>query len=376
MEALPLHPMVMKNTTIAILFLVAGAMVAPGAAAETAAPVSRTLEFRREMMRKNAYLGEWRESHDGTDFTLSFATNEVGVLAFRCTVLPFRWKSDGKGKLRLFFEDALLLKETPALTYDPKTDTIDAAFGGVKCEDKFDGILKFRSLEYSSWVKPMLTEFTKPKPVPPPDYTINRAERYAKMVESNDPELKTITDWNEIMPLREILSQNVCWETVDLEYPRIRIRRGWLLSDSIEVIIAYRTKGKVPSAQDASLWKGWLFDEGNTLSLGPELRSAAAGLEELVEELEKMKVIYGLHTINYGEDNVAWKEGFLSCYIDEADQERIIRLMNDTVLKNCRMPRHYFVWKIKKTWEEEMKIFREEAKNMKETGKLPNRNLE
>ena len=106
------------------------------------------------------------------------------------------------------------------------------------------------------------------------------------------------------------------------------------------------------------------------------MRSAAAGLEELVEELEKMKVIYGLHTINYGEDNVAWKEGFLSCYIDEADQERIIRLMNDTVLKNCRMPRHYFVWKIKKTWEEEMKIFREEAKNMKVTGKLPNRNLE
>ena len=50
--------------------------------------------------------------------------------------------------------------------------------------------------------------------------------------------------------------------------------------------------------------------------------------------------------------------------------------MNDTVLKNCRMPRHYFVWKIKKTWEEEMKIFREEAKNMKVTGKLPNRNLE
>ena len=124
------------------------------------------------------------------------------MLAFRCTVLPFRWKSDGKGKLRLFFEDALLLQETPALTYDPKTDTIDAAFGGVKCEDKFDGILKFRSLEYSSWVKPVLTEFTKPKPVPPPDYTINRAERYAKMVESNDPELKTINDWHEIMSER------------------------------------------------------------------------------------------------------------------------------------------------------------------------------
>ena len=116
MEALPLHPMVMKNTTIAILFLLAGAMVAPGAAAEAAAPVSRTLEFRKEMMRKNAYHGEWQEVHGDESFTLSFATNEVGVLAFRCTVLPFRWKSDGKGKLRLFFEDALLLKETPALT--------------------------------------------------------------------------------------------------------------------------------------------------------------------------------------------------------------------------------------------------------------------
>ena len=101
---------------IGILFLVAGLMGLPGLAAEAAAPVSRTLEFRREMMRKNAYLGEWQEVHGDESFTLSFATNEVGVLAFRCTVLPFRWKSDGKGKLRLFFEDALLLKETPALT--------------------------------------------------------------------------------------------------------------------------------------------------------------------------------------------------------------------------------------------------------------------
>ena len=50
--------------------------------------------------------------------------------------------------------------------------------------------------------------------------------------------------------------------------------------------------------------------------------------------------------------------------------------MNDTVLKNCRMPRHYFVWKIKKTWEEEMKIFREEAANKEGTGKPRDRNLE
>ena len=363
----------MKNLIASVVFVIGLCL---SLTAATVVPGSRTLSDRQEMMRKNAYLGEWQEVHGDEAFTLSFATNEVGVLAFHCTVLPFRWSSDGKGKLRLHFEDAPLLKETPALTYDPKTDTIDAAFAGMKYEDKFDGILKFRSLEYSSWVEPMLTEFTKPKPVPPPDYTINRAERYAKMVESNDPELKTIEDWNEIMPLREILSQNVCWETVDLEYPRIRIRRGWLLPDSIEVIIAYRTKGKVPSAQEATLWKGWLCDEGNTLSLGPELRSAAAGLEELVEELEKLRVIYGLHTINYGEDNVAWKEGFLSCYIDEADQERIIRLMNDTVLKNCRMPRHYFVWKIKKTWEEEMKIFTEEAANKEGTGKPRDRNLE
>ena len=95
MEALPLHPMVMKNTTIAILFLLAGAMVAPGAAAEAAAPVTRTLEFRREMMRKNAYLGEWQEVHGDVAFTLSFVTNGLGVFRYRDSALPFRWSSNG-----------------------------------------------------------------------------------------------------------------------------------------------------------------------------------------------------------------------------------------------------------------------------------------
>ena len=50
-----------------LLFLVAGLT---GLAAEAAAPVSRTLEFRREMMRKNAYLGEWQEVHGDVAFTL------------------------------------------------------------------------------------------------------------------------------------------------------------------------------------------------------------------------------------------------------------------------------------------------------------------
>lgn len=40
---------------------------------------TRTLESRREMMRKNAYLGEWRESLHVVDFTLSFVTNGLGV---------------------------------------------------------------------------------------------------------------------------------------------------------------------------------------------------------------------------------------------------------------------------------------------------------
>ena len=64
---------------IGILFLAVGLMGLTGLAAEAAAPVSRTLEFRREMMRKNAYLGEWQEVHGDESFTLSFATNEVAV---------------------------------------------------------------------------------------------------------------------------------------------------------------------------------------------------------------------------------------------------------------------------------------------------------
>lgn len=41
-----------------LLFLVVGLMGLTGLAAEAAVPLSRTLEFRKIMMRKNAYLGE------------------------------------------------------------------------------------------------------------------------------------------------------------------------------------------------------------------------------------------------------------------------------------------------------------------------------
>lgn len=44
-----------------LLFLVVGLMGLTGLAAEAAVPLSRTLEFRKIMMRKNAYLGEWQK---------------------------------------------------------------------------------------------------------------------------------------------------------------------------------------------------------------------------------------------------------------------------------------------------------------------------
>ena len=84
---------------IGILFLVAGLLGMTGLAAEAAAPLSRTLEFRREMMRKNAYLGEWQEVHGVVAFTLSFVTNGLGVFRYRDSSLPFRWSSNGKGKI-------------------------------------------------------------------------------------------------------------------------------------------------------------------------------------------------------------------------------------------------------------------------------------
>ena len=72
-----------------LLFLVAGLT---GFAAESAAPMPRSIEARREMMRKNAYLGEWQEVHGDVAFTLSFAANGWGV--FKSEKLrAAKWKS-------------------------------------------------------------------------------------------------------------------------------------------------------------------------------------------------------------------------------------------------------------------------------------------
>ena len=82
----------MKNLIASAVFVIGLCL---SLTAATVVPGSRTLSDRQEMMRKNAYLGEWQEVHGDESFTLSFATNGVGVRAFRCTVLPFIWISDG-----------------------------------------------------------------------------------------------------------------------------------------------------------------------------------------------------------------------------------------------------------------------------------------
>ena len=77
---------------IGILFLVAGLLGLTGLAAEAAAPVSRTLEFRREMMEWRSYAGVWEERHYDETLTLSFAANGWGV--FRSEKLrAAKWKS-------------------------------------------------------------------------------------------------------------------------------------------------------------------------------------------------------------------------------------------------------------------------------------------
>lgn len=319
---------------------------------------TRTLEFRREMMRKNAYLGEWRESHHVVDFTLSFVTNGLGVLRYRDTVLPFRWKSNGAGKITLAIDNGERITETPPLTYDPVKDSIDAAFNGVKFEDAFTGDLKFKSVELSSWVVPTLERYTRPKPVPPPDVTINRAARYEKMVADNDPELKTLNSWSEVLSPGEIISKSVRWETVDLEYPRITMSRSPMVRESVKVIIAYGIRGRVPSAKDDTLWEGRKSRQRLFADKDLSLKVSWDGLNGLIEEIKKRDLSYGCYIIDYGKNGQAWQEGVLAFHIGKEDREEMMPLLAGCILNDSRLPRHYSITKVP-TYEEEDRILME-----------------
>ena len=149
---------------IGILFLAVGLMGLTGLAAEAAAPVSRTLEFRKEMMEWRSYAGVWEERHYDETLTLSFASNGWGVFDYRGQMLPFAWKADGKGNIEGYDKKSGGRKVFD-VTYVPDEDVMDCGFGTNKSQLGFTGRCAFKSEKLSDEVVRLLTEVQRPAPL-------------------------------------------------------------------------------------------------------------------------------------------------------------------------------------------------------------------
>ena len=148
---------------------------------------------------------------------------------------------------------------------------------------------------------------------------------------------------------------------MDLEYPRVDISRCWLLPETIEMRVTYLIRGKVPSAEKDVLWEGRIREESNPTSCSRELKAVAKGMNEFVEELKRLKVNFGLDRIEYGAGKDAWEESCLGFFVKKGDPNKLIPLLMDTVLKNCKMPRQYFVRRVP-TYEEVLEALKKANK--------------
>ena len=321
MEALPLHPMVMKNTTIAILFLVAGAMVAPGAAAEAAAPVTRTLEFRKEMMEWRSYAGVWEERHYDETLTLSFASNGWGVFDYRGLMLPFAWKADGKGNIE-GYDKKLGGRKVFDVTYVPEEDVMDCGFGTNKSQLGFTGRCAFKSEKLSDEVVRLLTEVQRPAP-------LSREEEFEQLKKSGDPRLMQVTNLGELMHPTRLLERRESIRTVDLEYPRVITDQDLIAPFLIQLYILYGAhepyKIKKHMEMDPWVWSRKIkYDTPSpTNEIGIPREQAEKALCELNKEGIKASLFYHL----YGSGRSSWREDGIYCYMRENERDKVMEIV-------------------------------------------------
>ena len=321
MEALPLHPMVMKNTTIAILFLVAGAMVAPGAAAEAAAPLSRTLEFRKEMMEWRSYAGVWEERHYDETLTLSFASNGWGVFDYRGQMLPFAWKADGKGNIEGYDKKSGGRKVFD-VTYVPDEDVMDCGFGTNKSQLGFTGRCAFKSEKLSDEVVRLLTEVQRPAP-------LSREEKFEQLKKSGDPRLMQVTNLGELMHPTRLLERRECIRTVDLEYPRV-ITDPCLVAPfllQLKIIYGAHEPRRIKRHEELEPWVWARTMKHDRPSPTNEIGIPQEQVEKALEELNKEGIGAGWFYHQYGSGRSSWREDGIYCHMRENERDKVMEIV-------------------------------------------------
>ena len=306
---------------IGILFLVAGLMGLPGLAAEAAAPMSRTLEFRKEMMEWRSYAGVWEERHYDETLTLSFASNGWGVFDYRGRMLPFAWKADGKGNIE-GYDKKLGGRKVFDVTYVPDEDVMDCGFGTNKSQLGFTGRCAFKSEKLSDEVVRLLTEVQRPAP-------LSREEEFEQLKKSGDPRLMQVTNLGELMHPTRLLERRESIRTVDLEYPRVITDQDLIAPFLIQLYILYGAhepyKIKKHMEMDPWVWSRKIkYDTPSpTNEIGIPREQAEKALCELNKEGIKASLFYHL----YGSGRSSWREDGIYCYMRENERDKVMEIV-------------------------------------------------
>ena len=292
-----------------------------GLAAEAAAPVTRTLEFRKEMMEWRSYVGVWEERHYDETLTLSFASNGWGVFDYRGRMLPFAWKADGKGNIE-GYDKKLGGRKVFDVTYVPEEDVMDCGFGTNKSQLGFTGRCAFKSEKLSDEVVRLLTEVQRPAP-------LSREEEFEQLKKSGDPRLMQVTNLGELMHPTRLLERRESIRTVDLEYPRVITDQDLIAPFLIQLYILYGAhepyKIKKHMEMDPWVWSRKIkYDTPSpTNEIGIPREQAEKALCELNKEGIKASLFYHL----YGSGRSSWREDGIYCYMRENERDKVMEIV-------------------------------------------------
>ena len=306
---------------IGILFLSVGLMGLTGLAAEAAAPVTRTLEFRKEMMEWRSYAGVWEERHYDETLTLSFASNGWGVFDYRGLMLPFAWKADGKGNIE-GYDKKLGGRKVFDVTYVPEEDVMDCGFGTNKSQLGFTGRCAFKSEKLSDEVVRLLTEVQRPAP-------LSREEEFEQLKKSGDPRLKQVTNLGELMHPTRLLERRESIRTVDLEYPRVITDECLVTPFLLQLNILYgaHEPRRIKKHEELEPWVWARTMKCDRPSPANEIGIPQEQVEKALTELNKEGICADWFYHLYGSGRSSWREDGIYCYMRENERDKVMEIV-------------------------------------------------
>ena len=298
--------------------------------------VARPVAECEAMMKANTYAGVWQEEKHGETLQLCFGPKAMGLFSYREKVLRCTWRSDGKGTIWLKPCDDHEAQELPPIKYDAATDMMDLDMKGEKTALGLVGRLAFTREELPEKVVELLK-----RPLPRPPQSPDREKRFEQMKAERPEGFREVPSLLEAIDPYRLEKAMVRVESVDCEYPRVKMELPGMLKNWFSYTIIYGRYEADPKAKHLELKNQPRLGENIPVVVPKWQRGVSKeAMDAAFAELEKAGIEYGKMGYSYGEGKEYWREFGICLLIRKEKWNDMMRIFKEYIFKSEKSPRY------------------------------------